>query len=492
MSTGNHHLSEDLDHTINNSKAKSKTYESIHQVMKISDYIDDILTKIGFGYFQVIAFCLAGMSYIALTNEVLTFAFISIEVTKLWKFNAIVFSSVFAATCVTNVVGEISAGYVADRYGRIWPYAIFLAIIAFLVVASAFAPNFIIFVILRGLASIGVGGISVLIHPTLIEFLPVKNRGKITVLTGVIQAIGSCMVGGLAWWLVPRYGTHGWRYFIIATAVPSFIALVFRLAFYVKSPRYLLSHNKVEDAWKVFSLMAFINGKDVNSIVKKQEFLLKAGKINDDFPKDPLLKRFYSILQPPYLRRTVLLLVVFSIQFSTYYGSTIFLPYNLQILGVDPYFVSFVGFLAQIPGTCLMAIIVEWPLVGRRNSFRLFTALTAIFFFLFAFFRNEVATPVLTVLVYFSMTPNISLLLTYITESFPTEIRVTVISLISAVAAVNGIWIPFVSGYLADLSKHFPWLPATIWGCMYLFQFIVSLFLNHETQGRNLHDILIN
>ena len=90
------------------------------------------------------------------------------------------------------------------------------------------------------------------------------------------------------------------------------------------------------------------------------------------------------------------------------------------------------------------------------------------------------------------MTPNISLLLTYITESFPTEIRVTVISLISAVAAVNGIWIPFVSGYLADLSKHFPWLPATIWGCMYLFQFIVSLFLNHETQGRNLHDILIN
>ena len=170
---------------------------------------------------------IAGMSYIALTNEVLTFAFIGIEVTKLWKFNAIVFSNVLAATCITNV-GEISAGYVADRYGRIWPYAIFLAIIALLVVASAFAPSFIIFVILRGLASIKVGGISVLIHPTLIEFLPVKNRGKITILTGVIHTIGSCMVGGLAWWLVPHYGNHGWRYFIIATAVPSFIALVFR------------------------------------------------------------------------------------------------------------------------------------------------------------------------------------------------------------------------------------------------------------------------
>ena len=77
--------------------------------------------------------------------------------------------------------------------------------------------------------------------------------------------------------------------------------------------------------------------------------------MNDDFPKDPLMKRFDLILQPPNLRRTVLLLIVFSTQLSTYYGSTVFLPYNLQIVGVDPYFVSFVGFLAQIPGT--------WPLL---------------------------------------------------------------------------------------------------------------------------------
>ena len=471
----------------------NKSYGSnyvINENRSVGHYVDSVITRIGFGIFQIIAFSLAGMAYISFIGEAFTFAFISIEVTREWKINAFMFSIASAITYPTNIIGEVFAGYIADRYGRIWPYAISLVITGLLVTASAFAPTFLIFVILRGLAAIGIGGIIVLTHPTMLEFLPVKNRGNVAILTGMIQAIGLCIAGGVAWWLIPHY-TRGWRYFIIYTGIVPLITAVFRLVFYIESPRFLVSQGKLERAWKVFSFMASVNGKEMNKLVTKEEFFIQVNKLKvTDVQKEPLIKKLFYIFRPPYLRRTVCLLVVYCLQVMSAYGTTLFLPYTLKVLGANPYFISFVGCLAQIPGIALMAIIVEWPKVGRRNTIRFYTALSVIFSFLFAFVQNEVATPVFTVLLYFSILPTLTAIITYITESYPTEIRVMVLAFIANITAVIGTGLPFAAGYLADQSKQHTWLSTTVWGVMFLIQFIVSLFLNHETQGRDLQDIL--
>ncbi len=456
-----------------------------------NNFLDNILTSIGFGPFQVVAFFMAGLTYFAFSCEVLTFTFISLEVSKKWNLDGLQFAILPVVTNVTNIVGGILFGYLADRFGRVWPYAVCMLLIAMFLFASALSTNYGMLIVLRGISSIGVGGIISLLHPVLVEFLPVKYRGKVTILTGLAQGIGSCIAGGIAWWLVPRYTENGWRFFIVVTAIPSLVVFIFRIIFRVESPRYLMSHNKTERAWETLCLMARFNKMSLEEIISKDDFLLilqqcvNTGDMSKDYS---LLHKFMYIFKYPYRVRTLCLLVIYNTQQMAYFGYTLFLPTLLTNLGVNPYFVSFVGFTAQIPGILLMAIITEWPEFGRINTLRLFTLMSAIFFMLFAFIQTVVSIPVLTVLMYFSMAPMKTLLLTYISETYPTEIRTMATAFFTASSSVNGIWLPFVSGYLADLSQMYTWLSPTVWGSVLLLQFGISLLLRRDTLGQALQD----
>ena len=59
----------------------------------------------------------------------------------------------------------------------------------------------------------------------------------------LVQAFGICGTGGLAWWLIPHYPVngHGWRYLVIATAIPSFFVAGMRIVFPYESPRFLVT-----------------------------------------------------------------------------------------------------------------------------------------------------------------------------------------------------------------------------------------------------------
>ena len=460
------------------------------RLIRTGDLVDHVLKQVGFGMFQVVVFCLVGVTYIGFSCEVLTFAFISIKAMDEWNLSPLLFSSASAGTFLGNIIGETSFSYIADRYGRYWPYVFSMIVTALLVLGSAFSPNFYTFVVLRILASIGVGGIIVLTIPTLMEFLPVNSRGKVSIMTRMVVAAGSCGTAGMAWWLIPRY-KNGWRYFIAFTSIPSFTAAIFRLLFFVESPRYLVNKGKFESAWKIFQLMAALNCRQLNDSISKEEFIAKAGQSlykKDNTSKQSVLKQFLYILKPPLLRRTICLLLIFSFQISVVNGATLFLPYNLKTLGVDPYVCSFIAFTAEIPGILFFVIIIEWPECGRKNTIRLSAITTAILFFLFAFIQNEVATPVLTVFIYFNLSPIITIMVLYISETYPTEIRVMAFAFIGNFTSILGIGLTFGAGYLAELSKTYTWLSSTVWGVILTAQFIVALCLNHETRGRNLQD----
>ena len=455
-----------------------------------SRYVDDILSDIGFGPFHVLVFSLVGLSYLAFAFEVLTFTFINLEISNLWNLTSLRFSILPATTCVTNLIGGPSFSYLSDQYGRVWPYALTATIAAVFILASAFSPNFIVLVVLRGLASIGVGGLIDLPFPTLVEFLPIKHRGSMSLLVGFVQAVGSCIGGGLAWWLVPSY-SNGWRYFIIVTSVPMFLVALFRLLLYVESPRYLVSQSKLNRAWKTLSLIAHLNGKDINTLVEKASFYNKLDSKSTDTTHNAKLHNFLCIFKPPYLRRTICFSVAYVILSLTYLGSVLFLPNLAKNLALPPYLAAFGGFAAQIPGTLLVAIIIEWPCFGRLNTLRIFSASSSLFYFLFAFIQHPVAVSVFIVILYFFMNPTMFLLLTYVSESYPTNIRAMAMAFITATYAVNGIWLPFVGGYMADLSVQYPWLSPAVWGSALAIQFFVTLFLNHETRNRNLQDNII-
>ena len=210
--------------------------------------VDDVLDFIGFDPFQLIAFCLAGLAYMSFSMDDATFSFVNIKLSALWNLTDLQFSILPGSTGVSNVVGGFLFSYLSDAYGRVWPYALCIVVIGAFGLASAFATSFLVFFILRMIVSLAVGGITNLLLTMLVEFMPVKSRGKGVVYVDLVKALGYCAASGLAWWLIPTYETNGCQYFIIAMAAPSLVTACFRLVFYFQSPRFLLAKGRYDQA----------------------------------------------------------------------------------------------------------------------------------------------------------------------------------------------------------------------------------------------------
>ena len=452
--------------------------------------VDDILNFIGFGPFQVAAYVMVGLTYMAFGFESLLFAFISLKVQEEWSISPVQYANLPALTCLFNIFGGVVFSYLSDRYSRVWPYAIAVGMIGVGGLASAFAPDYTTFLLLRFFASVGVMGVPILAYPVLIEFLPVHNRGSVLVMVTLLPALAACASGGLAWWLVPTYPARGWRYFTGAIAIPSFVAAASRMLFYYESPRFLVSQGKFTEARNVLAAMARVNGKRLSDYLP-ESVSLKDLIIPDSEttrPRGSSFPKLLVIFSRPYLRRTVCLSVVYVCLTTGYYCTTVFLPALLTQLNLNPYFVSFVSILGQIPGIFFIAVLTEWPCVGRLHTLRLMTLSTVAFFLLFAFVQNAISIPVSGIMIYFFMVPMLPLTYTILSESYPTEIRAQALNYFNSLSATFSLGLPFLGGYLVE--QDIPWLFPSMAAALFGVQFVASLVLNHETRGVHLLDNL--
>lgn len=453
--------------------------------------VDDVMNFIGFGPFQVVAFFLAGIASFSYSQDAALFSFIVKPVEQEWGLSPLQFAILPSVTGIANIIGGFVYGYLSDSFGRVWPFALCAFNIAIFSLASAFSPNFYTFVALRFCTSLGITACLALLYPLLVEFLPVKNRGKALIALYLVQAVTACITGGLAWWLIPTYKRYGWRYLTLTSSVPAFITFVYRLIFYYQSPRFLISKGKYEAARKILAKMAKWNGKNLDDYLpQRKEF---SELIVTDFKESKwnctkTIQNFLFIFKRHYLPITLPLLVINTTNAGTFWGASLFIPSLLSDITSNGYFIAFMGYLGQIPGILLMLIIVEWREVGRLNSMRLYTGLSIVFLLLFGLVQNEVATPVFTIMIYFSMIPLSALVNAYSSESYPTTFRALAINLFNNVGAFVNIFTPYIGGYSTELFVTRPWVFSAIWAALYGVQFIATFFLTREPLGMKLQD----
>src|SRR6476660_3091089 len=80
-------------------------------------------------------------------------------------------------TLMMRPLGAFIFGYLGDRFGRRIPLMIDIIFYSVMELATAFAPNFTVFLILRALFGAGVGGQWGLGASLAMESLPTKARG---------------------------------------------------------------------------------------------------------------------------------------------------------------------------------------------------------------------------------------------------------------------------------------------------------------------------
>lgn len=90
-------------------------------------------------------------------------------------------------------------------------------------ILSSLSPSYFWLIMFRSVVGFGVGGVYVPFD-LLAEFLPPSHRGKFLIYIEFFWTIGSLMVAGLAWLLLPSYG---WRMLTFVTAIPATGGFIF-------------------------------------------------------------------------------------------------------------------------------------------------------------------------------------------------------------------------------------------------------------------------
>jgi MFS transporter, SHS family, lactate transporter len=130
-----------------------------------------------------------------------------------------------AATLAMRPVGALLFGLLSDRYGRRIPLMANVIYFSVIELACGFAPNFTVFLILRALFGIGMGGEWGVGASLAMEAAPMRLRG---ILSGILQSgysIGYLLAAIAARFLLPMWG---WRPMFWIGALPALLALYIR------------------------------------------------------------------------------------------------------------------------------------------------------------------------------------------------------------------------------------------------------------------------
>ena len=155
------------------------------------------------------------------------------------------------ATLLLRPVGALIFGMLADRFGRRGPLMLDILLYAIFECATAFAPTLTVFIILRALYGVAMGGEWGLGAALALESLPSESRGFFS---GILQQGYACgfLAATLAVWLLLDH--IGWRGMFIVGILPAFLVIFIR-AYVPESPAWLAAGTE-EKTKKPFPLLA--------------------------------------------------------------------------------------------------------------------------------------------------------------------------------------------------------------------------------------------
>ena len=128
-------------------------------------------------------------------------------------------------TLLMRPVGAFIFGLFGDKFGRRIPLMADIIFFSVMELLTAWAPNFTVFIILRALFGIGMGGEWGLGASLTMESLPVKARG---LFSGILQqgyAFGYLLAAAVYWIVFPLFG---WRGLFVAGACPALLVIYIR------------------------------------------------------------------------------------------------------------------------------------------------------------------------------------------------------------------------------------------------------------------------
>ncbi|KAG0715796.1 Organic cation transporter protein [Chionoecetes opilio] len=249
----------------------------------------------------------------------------------------------------------------------------------------AVSPNVESYIFFKGIITMIDAGTFLGLFVFVMETCATKYRAAAGTLFEIPKALGYMAVPGLA------YLVRTWRLLQVAYAFPSFLGILFFM-WLPESPRWLIVKGRHQEALKVMTQVAKVNGK---TLPPDHQVLAAMKVIGQKTVLQPVVEEegkrtgrvlsravqairrlFILFILPEFRVRTLVVIYCCCSASLVYYG----LALNSNNINTDPYMYVFLGGLLEVPSYVLL-----WPAliyIGRKKSLVALYFLCGIFIFL--------------------------------------------------------------------------------------------------------------
>jgi putative MFS transporter len=259
-----------------------------------------------------------------------------------------------AVSFLGTAVGLIVFGDLSDRYGRRRIFVLNLYLFIAFALASACVTSLWQLVAARFLMGVGIGMGIPASTAYLAEVAPAQRRGALLgSLPNTLWIVGALLSIALALPLINWAGERSWRYLMGFGAFPALLVLLMRRAL-PESPRWLLAQGRREEALATMACL----GMTLGSIAE-----IETGRSRQRATS------YFDLFTAPWLRRIVLVTVIFSLNGLAGSVTTICAPLVMKRVAAlsDSAALVFTGltWLVALFGTLVSAVLIDR--VGRRR-----------------------------------------------------------------------------------------------------------------------------
>src|SRR5438093_892747 len=323
--------------------------------------VDDIvarLERLPTSWWQVKARIIVGVATFFDAFDALAIASVLPVIVPLWKLTPPAIGLMISAGFLGQLLGALLFGWIAERYGRMKAMVGSIALFALMSLACAFAWDYGSLLVLRTIQGIGLGGEVPVAAVFISELAKAQGRGRFVLLYELVFPVGLVAASLSGLWVVPHLG---WQYMFVIGALPALLALVLR-SLLPESPRWLAVHGRDAEAEAALSLIENETQKATGEPLPPVKPVVSASD---------KAASWSDLFGPFYLRRTLVVWVIWFAAYFVNYGLSIWLPTLYRTVFKLPLDVSLrYGLITQavgLLGTLICALTIDH--VGRRPWF---------------------------------------------------------------------------------------------------------------------------
>lgn len=415
------------EHSPNNDDQPSIKYlqsEEVNNKKKNESLIDGIMNNGFLTKYPILIIICIHFSFLADGVEMTLMSVLIIPIKTYFNLSTFQIQLVAATLFLGVGLGSFSSGWLSKSVGRIasLKFTLFLLLISHLMMAISLSVG--MFICTRILIGYSLGVIIPLSLGLYSEFIPIKIRGCLLLMTWLFFFVGYLFNGIIAYCQMPNLEMSKIKKVLTILTIFPFLSFLVNLFLLTDSPRNLMLNNQTN---KAFQILKNIN-KEREILTEEKQAMISEVMTEANTTASGSI---YDLFSKQYLFTTIICMFLFFVNGCAFYGVSIITTLTQQEITIEKEEVNnksiiqsqMIIALVSVFSSVIGGILIEIPFLGRKGVLWIWQLINAILLLpainfpkLFTFFMS---------ISNFACSLWGNVLITYIVEIYPTTLRDT-------------------------------------------------------------------